>query len=101
MERATASMEQNEAKKDNMKRIEKEAIRAFTTNVEYFEFGLAHHELAGEFEANVEEDVKSLILGNLHGNVLDAGGVGFNQCLDGEKQSGCTCLLCRYICNRC
>ena len=57
-----------------IKNVEKEAINAFVTNVEYFEHMREHHNSADKFDANIEKDVKSLILENLRGNVLDAGG---------------------------
>jgi len=57
--------------KENM---ERKVTKAFQNNVTYFEMMREHNLKTGLDDVNIETDVKSLILNNLNGNVLDAGG---------------------------
>lgn len=55
------------------KNIENDLIKTFQTNTHYFEMMRNHNLRNGIDEINIESDVKSLILENLNGKVLDAG----------------------------
>ena len=55
------------------KDLEKDAMSAFQSNPIYYE-GIKTHHSESIDGANIEDDVKKLILDNLKGNVLDAGG---------------------------